>query len=139
MATLAAAYVVSNPTFSAVFSREQVQLVTFAAPYVGLRTSTSTANFPNWLAERVAYVRCFERTTDIAPILTKMARLKVHKKGWKVGISLDRPVAPGKPQPLHHFEDSWLNFLKAHDIGKYRRGIYEEMDVPYTPLLWTVG
>lgn len=132
LATLLAAYMVDHPMYTKVFDLQKVHLITFGAPYVG--TKCDRYHFAQWLGQHIPYIKCFERTTDIAPLVTNVAKLQISSKSWW-GYRWARKIQLVPPSltpiELFHFDDSRLNFRRAHDICKYRYAIYKELGLPY--------
>ncbi len=133
MATLLATYIADHTFYTQYFTKKNLHLVTFAAPYVG--TKCNQFDFQSWLAQRIGYLKCFERSTDIAPFFTQISQLKLRKKSWHISLSTNiKPVPITTPTKLFHFDDSRFDFRQAHTISKYRKAIYIELAEPYSPL-----
>ena len=132
LATLLAAYMAADPMYTEVFDLQKMHLITFGAPYVG--TKCDRYHFSQWLGQHIPYIKCFERTTDIAPLVTNVAMLKIAPKSWW-GYQWARKIQLVPPSlapiELFHFHDSRFNFQDAHDICKYRYAVYKELNIPY--------
>ncbi|MEM9569452.1 MAG: hypothetical protein AAF900_00645 [Bacteroidota bacterium] len=132
LATLLAAYMVEHPMYTQVLDLKKMHLITFGAPYVG--TKCGKYHFSRWLTQHIPYIKCFERTTDIVPLVTNVATLQIAPKSWW-GYQWARKIqlVPPSPVPieLFHFHDSRFNFRRAHDICKYRYAVYKELGIPY--------
>lgn len=132
LATLLAAYMVEHPMYTKVFDVRKIRLVTFGAPYVG--TKCDKYHFSRWLGQYIPYIKCFERTTDIVPLVTNVAKLQIAPKSWwgyQWAGKIELVPPSFAPIELFHFHDSLFNFRGAHDICKYRYAVYKELNIPY--------
>ncbi len=134
LATLAAVYLVNHKRYGAFFGRKNIKLVTFGAPYVGVKCKGH--DFTSWMQQHIGYIKCFERSTDMAPFLPKFVKMQAQKKPWKKKnkYHVIEPVPPGQPIMLFHYHASRLNFRSSHYIVKYRKAIYKALNLPCQPI-----
>ena len=131
LAVISAIYFVQHPKYSNYFRPDNTKLITFGTPYISAKSSQ--CDFRKWVRKHIGYVKCFERSTDMMPIIPKFVKEQTQKtlSLLKKGYEVIRPIPPTAPTKLFHFHNSRFNLVGAHSICKYRKGIYKELKLPY--------
>ncbi len=129
LAVLTTIYLIDHPKYKQYFGFNNIKLVTFGAPYVG--TKNATHDFSTWMRAHVGYIKCFERSTDMAPLLPKYLNIQLQKAQNQ---EIVEPIAPAKPHSLFHYHASRFNFYGGHCITRYREAIYRELKLICEPI-----
>ena len=124
LATLMAIYMAKHTHYNQWWKRSHLKLITFGAPHVVAQYHQQKIT-EAWMRKHLSHVRCFERSTDLAPMVTKIAKFRLvdGKKKWQSSKML-KPVPIVQPTVLFHYNNSHFNFVQAHDFRKYRQAIY---------------
>lgn len=91
------------------FPFQCMSLRMFGSPKVG------GEDYNQWLKDKAVTTKSFMRETDLSP---------ANPSGYGLTYLGDTITLP-------HYDDPWYLWPKAHDDRKYRRGIYEYLELPY--------